>query len=206
MQPNGLYRTLIREERNSHVLLINMHDSSQYHLGSVLQIFSETLEVLVLASSDAEGLKSCYRFMKSIFGWNPRVRFGILLCHTEASNDPESRFSLLADAVTKFLGKKVKGYGCLLNDRQIYLSLIQGRPLCRRPEKDSNSQLFHEMAKMISGKTSKEIPLLDLIRTSDRRPLMEVLSAPVTVAGPVSVAAPLSREEETFFALHVSGR
>lgn len=206
IQPDGLYRSLIREERKSHILLINMHDPSQNHLSPVLQIFSEALEVLVLASSDLEGLKSCYRFMKSIFRQNQRVRFGILLCHPIAVGNPEDRFGLLAEAVTKFLGRKLKGYGCIANDRQLYLSLVQGKPLCRRPERDANSQVFCEMAKIISEKASNESPLLDLIRTSDRRLLMEALSSPETMTMPVPFSAPLSREEEIFFTLHVSGR
>jgi MinD-like ATPase involved in chromosome partitioning or flagellar assembly len=205
-QPNGLYRSLIREERKSHVLLINMHYPPLNHLGSALQIFSEALEVIVLASSELEGLKSCYRFMKFLYLQNQRIRFGVLLCHLAELVDPADRFALLAEAVTKFLGRKLKGYGHLANDRQLYLSLVRGKPLCRRPERDTNVQVFYEMAKTLSGKASREIPLLDLIRPSDRRPLMEVLSTPATMTMPVSFSAPLSREEEAFFALHVSGR
>lgn len=206
IKPGGLYRSIIHEERISNVLLINMYYQPQTSLGPALQIFSEALEVLILASSDLEGLKTCYQFMKSLFRLNQKIRFGLLLCHTAVLGDPEDRFGLLAGAVMKFLGRKLKGYGHLIHDRQLYLSLVQGKPLCRRPERDANAQVFCEMAKIVSGKASKEVPLIDLIRTSNRGLLLETLSTPVRVPLPGSFSIPLSREEETFFTLHISGR
>lgn len=207
IQPGGLFRSLVREEQRSDVLLVNMTYQPQNLLGGpAFQIFSVAQEVLILASSDLKGLKSCYRFMKSLFRQNQRARFGILLYHSVMLGDPKDRFEVLAEAVTKFLGRKLKEYGHLIHDCQLYLSLVHGKPLCRGPERDSNVQVFAEMAKMISGQNSKDIPLLDLIRASERRLLLETLSSPASAAVPASFSASLSREEETFFTLYASGR
>lgn len=220
IHPGGLFRTLIHEERINDIFLVNMYPPSQTFRRSPadpgrdfdqdpilpdqnsLRIFSEALEILLLVPSDLETVKSSYYFVKSVLRECPQSSIGILLCHTEAVEGMDAIFGLLTEAATKFLGRKLKGYGHLVLDRQIYLSLIQGRPLCRMPIKDQNTSVFAEIAKKISEQTLDQIPLFNLMRPSppeaDRQLLLEALSTPSLAILPTRSHSSLSIEEDTF--------
>jgi MinD-like ATPase involved in chromosome partitioning or flagellar assembly len=199
IQPGHLFRSLVREERRNDVLLINMDPSPFNPFDSTPQIFADALEILCLTPSDPQGLKSCYRFVKSILRHHPRSRFGVLLYHEETADNAEERFGRLAEAVTKFLGRKLKGYGHLAHDTQLYLSLLRGQPLCRKPERDENVQVLAEMAKKLLEQSAKETPLHDLLRSSNQQLLVETLSVPAASDLPAFPSASLSREEEIYF-------
>jgi len=199
IHPGSLFRSLIREERRSDVLLVNMDQPQLNPFHSAPQIFADALEILCLIPSDCQGLKSCYRFMKAILCHHPRSRFGVLLCDKETAYNGEERFGRLAEAVTKFLGRKLKGYGHLVQDRHLHFSLLRGKPLCRMAVKDENAQVLAEMAKSLLEQSTKEAPLHDLLRSSNRQLFVEVLSTPPALEVPVLPSASLSREEETYF-------
>jgi flagellar biosynthesis protein FlhG len=200
-QPGNLFRSLMREERKNDVLLINMDPPLLSPFYSNPRIFADALEILCLTPADCQGLKSCYRLMKSIFRHYPRSRFGVLLCRRETADHAhaEEKIRRLTDAVTKFLGRKLKGYGSLAHDSRLYRSVLRGQPLCRKPDRDENAQVLAEMAKKLLEQSAKEAPLHDLLRSSNQQLLMETLSVPAALELPALSTASLSREEEIYF-------
>ena len=217
IHPSGLFRTLIREEQRNDIFLVNIYLPSKDFSRSPaypgrdinqdpglpdhnsLRIFSEALEILLLIPSDLQGLKLSYYFLKCLFQHHSQSRIGILLCHDHTAGDADAMFGLLAGAATKFLGSSLKFYGTLIPDRQLYLSLIQGKPLCRKPVRDENTTVFAEMARKISEEIVDATPRTNLPRISDRSLLLETLSTPSQTIVRDRSSTPLSIEENSFF-------
>jgi hypothetical protein len=137
--------------------------------------------------------------MKTILRSHPKSRFGVLLCQGKGEEDSEERFGRLAQAVTKFLGRKLKGYGHLSHELQLYQSLLHGQLLYHNPHSNANVQVLAKMARRLMEESVKEAPLHELLRRPEQDSLIEVLSTPTISDSRVLSSVSLSREEESYF-------
>lgn len=212
VKSGGLFRRLLREEISNDVLLLNLDLSwvpqcadgepgqdSWYSKEGSLRIASEALEILMLIPSDLRGLRTGYRLIKSLFRQNPRSRIGVLLYHQDPEQANGDRFSILAEAAAKFLSKKLYDHGHLTRDRHLSLSVIHGRPLSMWSEARQNTVVLAKLACQISEQVSQQARLSSLLRSVEKRLLMEALCAWPRNPGGGLGFAPLSGEEIAFF-------
>jgi hypothetical protein len=215
LRSGSLFRALGREECSHDVFLVNLYPPETHRNGTSQSgngegppsgalknsagILSVARELILLLPSDFTGIKRSYGFLKSIYHLHPKISAGILFLSSDTDKEGEAGIHLLRDMVAKFLGKRLKVYGQLISNNRLFLSVLQGKPLCREVGEDPNKRVLTDLAVKLVENLSEENSLPHLLKGENTQLLLEAVNS-VTEPDPpdFDLACSLNRDESFF--------
>ncbi len=117
---------------------------------------SELLDWLLLFSSpDRRNLSDTYALAARIAQENPAAEIGVTIHGAAGRREAEAAFGLLARSVERRLGLTLANYGLLVEDLDIYRSLVAGRAVGRAHPESPASVALREAAKLVFERARK---------------------------------------------------
>lgn len=120
------------------------------------EVPSELFEWLLLFSSPHErNLSDAYALATRALRDNPEAEIGVTIHGASGRREGEAAFGLLARSVEQQLGRTLANYGLLLDDLDVYRSLVAGQPIGRAHPDSPASAALREAAKLVFERARK---------------------------------------------------
>jgi len=117
---------------------------------------SELLEWLLLFSAtDSRSLADTYALAAWVLGRNPKAEIGVTIHGAEDRPSAEEAFGALARNVEQRLGRTLASYGLLVEDLDLYRSLVSSAPLCSTGPRSLAAAGLRESAKLVFERAPK---------------------------------------------------
>ena len=117
---------------------------------------SELLDWLLLFSSpDQRNLSDTYALAAWILRENPAAEIGVTIHGASGRREAEDAFGLLARNIDQHFGRTLASYGLLLEDLDIYRSLVAGQTVGRAHPESPASVALRETAKLVFERARK---------------------------------------------------
>lgn len=117
---------------------------------------SELLDWLLLFSAtDSRSLADTYAVAAWVLGENPKAEIGVTIHGAEDHRSAEEAFGALARNVEQRLGRTLANYGLLVEDLDLYRSLVSSASLCRTGRRSLAAAGLREAAKLVYERARK---------------------------------------------------
>jgi hypothetical protein len=107
--------------------------------------------LLLVGEPSGPSLRWCYALAKRASRLEPEVALGLTLHGVQSLARAERAFERIARLAAEKLGKRLRSYGVLAHDLEIYRAVAAGRPIALEKPQAPASRAISEVAELIRG-------------------------------------------------------